>query len=139
MAMADIACHGKDSPVRLAEISQRQDIALNYLEQIFVNLKKSKLVISVRGPGGGYKLTSSSDKIFISDVLSAITPELKMTRCQANENCVSNNAKCLTHKLWVGLENNIMNYLSSVSLQDIAAGNIQVPILQNKQRFIEVL
>ena len=71
-AMLDLALHGKSGPVSLAEISQRQDISLSYLEQLFSKLRRKELVSSVRGPGGGYQLSRMDNEIFIADVVDAV-------------------------------------------------------------------
>jgi len=55
-AMLDVALHSNQGPVSLSEISERQEISLSYLEQLFARLRKNGLVSSVRGPGGGYIL-----------------------------------------------------------------------------------
>lgn len=122
MAMVDIAINYQGSPISLQKISSRQDITLNYLEQIFMKLRKEGLVKSIRGPGGGYVLAKSTDKISICDIVSSVDESIIMTRCTGNddeEGCFKNNTKCATHHLWEGLTNKINDYLESVNLSDI--------------------
>lgn len=123
MAMVDIAFHSDGLPIKLAQVSERQNIALNYLEQIFVKLKKAELVYSIKGPGGGYKLARKPEDISIAHILFAMSKSFQMTRC-SSEFCLKDNLKCLTHNLWKGLENNIINYFSSISLSDVTKNNL---------------
>lgn len=117
-AMLDLALHAEDGPVSLADISQRQDISLSYLEQLFAKLRRHKLVVSVRGPGGGYQLGRSHDAVFISEVVDAVSESLDTTRCQNKGDC-QNGEKCLTHHLWSDLSDQIHTFLSEISLADL--------------------
>jgi Rrf2 family iron-sulfur cluster assembly transcriptional regulator len=121
MAMVDLAMHGGNGPVTLAQIAGRQDIALNYLEQIFMKLRKSGLVQSVRGPGGGYIMPEGSMEIKIAEIVMAVDESIKMTRCndKSEGGCRASGTKCLTHNLWEGLSKQIFNYLNSVTIADI--------------------
>lgn len=119
MAVIDIADSDSNQPVSLLTISERQNISLSYLEQIFSRLKKSGIVESVKGPGGGYVLGRDRKKITINEIIKAMGETIKMTRCSdTKKSCTSNRAKCKTHHLWHGLENQISNYLGSISLDD---------------------
>ena len=120
MAMVDLASVGHAKPVSLAEISERQEIPLAYLEQIFAKLRKSGLVKSVRGPGGGYQLLRPAAETWVSDIIMAAEEPIKMTRCDSGPSgCMKPKTRCLTHDLWEGLGAQIYNYLRSVSLEDI--------------------
>jgi Rrf2 family iron-sulfur cluster assembly transcriptional regulator len=127
MALVDLATHGKEKPVVLAEIAERQEIALTYLEQIFSKLKKDGIVHAFRGPGGGYKLTKPAAETWISDIIVAVDEPIKMTRCNhdPSKGCLSTKARCLTHDLWDGLGNQIFGYLRSVSLEDVCARRVR--------------
>ena len=120
-AMLDLALHGTERPVSLADISGRQDISLSYLEQLFAKLRRNDLVTSVRGPGGGYMLSRTSDDTRVSDIIMAVDEPIKATRCSPGspEGCKSNKSRCLTHDLWEELGNHIYLYLCSVSLADV--------------------
>lgn len=131
MAMVDIAlCHkmeGSSKAVSLAEIADRQDITVAYLEQIFSKLKSAEIVKSIRGPGGGYILNQEATEINVSQILQAVDEDIKIKGCTGHsdgKSCVNNKAKCLTHDLWDGLSNNINSYLNSASLEDIINRNI---------------
>ncbi len=121
MAMADLAHHSNGKPVALADIAERQEISLSYLEQLFGRLRKGGLVSSVRGPGGGYLLARPSDEMRVSDIIAAVDEAIKTTRCSAGSpsGCHQDQSRCLTHDLWVELSNQIYLYLSSVSLADV--------------------
>jgi Rrf2 family iron-sulfur cluster assembly transcriptional regulator len=120
MAMADIAVHSRDEPVNLAAVAARQEISLEYLEQLFLKLRRSGLVESTRGPGGGYSLSRDSEDIRISDIVCAVDEPLRVTRCQGDaiDGCVSGK-QCLTHDLWSALGRQIYGFLSAITLGDV--------------------
>ncbi|HLT14431.1 MAG TPA: Fe-S cluster assembly transcriptional regulator IscR [Marinobacter sp.] len=117
-AMLDLALHGSEGPVSLADISARQEISLSYLEQLFSRLRRQKLVVSVRGPGGGYRLSRSADDVYIAEVVDAVSESLDTTRCGNKGDC-QNGEKCLTHHLWSDLTDQIHQFLSDISLGDL--------------------
>lgn len=121
MAMVDLASHSSGSPVALADIADRQEISLSYLEQLFGRLRKGSLVKSVRGPGGGYLLARLAAHTRISDIILAVDEPIQTTRCTpgAPSGCHTNQGRCLTHDLWEALGNQIYMYLSSVTLADV--------------------
>jgi Rrf2 family iron-sulfur cluster assembly transcriptional regulator len=127
MAMVDIALYTDSGrPSKLEAISIRQGIDKSYLEQIFVALRRKGLVNSVKGPGGGYKLTKDLTKISVAEILIAVEENTEMTRCarkeEENRGCMANGAKCLTHHLWVALGQNIEQFFQQVTLADICEG-----------------
>ena len=81
MAMADLARNGADRAVSLAEIATRQEISLSYLEQLFARLRKSGLVKSVRGPGGGYRLAREACETAVAEIVLAVDEPIRATRC----------------------------------------------------------
>lgn len=122
MAMVDLSYYGGgDKITALHEIAERQEIAINYLEQLFSKLKKHNLVESHKGPGGGYILSKLPKDISVLEIINAAGEDIKMTRCEKNsDGClVKSNKICFTHALWDGLDRTINNYLDSVSLQDV--------------------
>ncbi|MBO0613336.1 MAG: hypothetical protein RL122_1796 [Pseudomonadota bacterium] len=119
-AMLDLALHNGDQPVSLAEISERQDISLSYLEQLFAKLRKAGLVVSMRGPGGGYQLNGTPESIVIADIISAVDENVDATRCGGLGDC-QDNKRCLTHDLWMDLSNQIRVFLSEITLADMTA------------------
>ncbi|MFZ9642844.1 MAG: Fe-S cluster assembly transcriptional regulator IscR [Candidatus Methylopumilus sp.] len=121
-AMLDLAMNEADKPVTLAGISERQSISLSYLEQLFSRLRRSGLVKSVRGPGGGYRIAKSLDVISISEIISAVDELIDATQCGGHENC-HDEGRCMTHDLWSSLNVKILEYLSGISLADLIANN----------------
>ncbi len=117
-AMVDLALrHGK-GPVTLAGISERQDISLSYLEQLFGKLRRHSLVDSVRGPGGGYTLAKPLETVSVADIIRAVDEPIDATQCGGKENCRDEH-RCMTHDLWVSLNAKIYEYLDSVTLGDL--------------------
>ncbi len=121
MAMVDLAGDEDGGPVPLAEIALRQEISLAYLEQLFAKLRRSGLVKSVRGPGGGYLLAHHRNDTRIADIVLAVDEPLEVVRCKPGEavGCRGDRSRCLTHDLWEELGRQIHLYLSSVSLGDV--------------------
>ncbi len=121
MAMADLASHGQDiKAVSLAEISGRQEISLSYLEQLFAKLRRSGLVKSVRGPGGGYRLARPAGETRVADIILAVDEPIAATRCRSGaKGCTSTGARCVTHDLWEELGRQIHVFLASVTLADV--------------------
>ena len=121
-AMLDIAYYDRGNPISLPEIAERQGISLSYLEQLFSRLKKSGLVESIKGPGGGYKLSKNANDIVISEVIKAVDESVETTACNGKANC-HNNKQCLSHNLWEDLGAEINNFLSDVTLQQVILKN----------------
>ncbi len=142
MAMTDLALNGQAGrPISLSEISERQQISLSYLEQLFARLRKAGLVKSARGPGGGYTLARIAGDLFVSEIVLAVDEPIKATRCELTSNklgankklaqslgkdqaareigCMPGGQRCLTHNLWEDLGVAIHDYLSQVSLDDV--------------------
>jgi len=126
MALADLANRAQDRPVSLATVAQNQEISLSYLEQLFARLRRHRLVTSVRGPGGGYRLARPADEIRIADIVLAVDEPIRTTRCQPGspEGCRRNKSRCLTHDLWEELGRQIRMFLNAVSLADVCAGRV---------------
>ena len=114
-AMLDLALHYDKGPITLADISQRQEISLSYLEQLFSRLRKNGLVDSARGPGGGYRLSRDAYDIAVAEVISAVDETVDATRCKRKGNCL-HSERCLTHDLWCDLSDQIFNFLANISL-----------------------
>jgi Rrf2 family iron-sulfur cluster assembly transcriptional regulator len=128
MAMADLAGHAEGRAVPLAEIAERQELSLSYLEQLFARLRRRGLVKSVRGPGGGYRLARPADHTTVADVVVAVDEPLRATRCAGHDaarGCMRGGARCLTHALWEETGRQIIDYLSSVTLADVLAGRLR--------------
>ena len=122
-AMIDLALRSGKGPVTLSGISQRQAISLSYLEQLFGKLRRHEIVESIRGPGGGYSLARKADKVTVADIIIAVDEPLDATQCGGKESChgadAATGARCMTHELWATLNEKMVDYLDSVSLQDL--------------------
>ncbi|MDA9568298.1 Fe-S cluster assembly transcriptional regulator IscR [Gammaproteobacteria bacterium] len=132
-AMLDLALHKNQGPVNLSDISSRQAISLSYLEQLFSKLRRSGLVSSVRGPGGGYELKRGSGEIFIAQIIDAVDESVDTTKCQGAGDCQGGET-CLTHYLWEDLSEQIHTFLESISLADLVAKNEVKKIADNQDR-----
>ena len=122
-AMIDLALRSGKGPVTLSGISQRQAISLSYLEQLFGKLRRHQIVESIRGPGGGYSLARKADKVTVADIIIAVDEPLDATRCGGKDSChgadAATGARCMTHELWATLNETMVDYLDSVTLQDL--------------------
>lgn len=122
MAMADLASRSNGTVVPLASISERQELSLTYLEQLFAKLRRGGLVESTRGPGGGYRLACAPHDITISAIMLAVEEPVQMTRCHLEDaqpgGCVGD-SRCLTHDLWRALGDHIVSFLGGVTLGDV--------------------
>ncbi|AOF52504.1 Fe-S cluster assembly transcriptional regulator IscR [Rodentibacter caecimuris] len=119
-AVLDIALNAESGPVSLADISERQNISLSYLEQLFAKLRRDGLVKSVRGPGGGYQLGLPSDSISVGMIISAVNENIHVTKCLGRGNC-QNGKECLTHALWEDLSNRIESFLNEITLAELVS------------------
>lgn len=117
-AMVDLAIREEKNPVTLSAISERQKISLSYLEQLFGKLRRSKIVESVRGPGGGYNLAKPAEKITIDEIIVAVDEPLDATRCGGRGDCHGDKT-CITHDLWMGLNDRMKEYLREITLQHL--------------------
>jgi Rrf2 family iron-sulfur cluster assembly transcriptional regulator len=130
-AMLDVALHSKKGPVPLADISERQEISLSYLEQLFSRLRREKLVESVRGPGGGYRLGRQAKDIAVGEVIRAVDESVDATRCQGHSDC-QGGERCLTHSLWQDLSERISLFLDGITLGELMEKG-DVKIVANRQ------
>lgn len=136
-AMLDVALHKDKGPVPLADISERQGISLSYLEQLFARLRRSGIVSSVRGPGGGYQLGRAAGDISVAAVIHAVDESIDATRCQGKSDC-HGGTRCLTHSLWSGLSERIDEFLSAITLAELVAQqDVQALSEQQKKRYGE--
>lgn len=118
-AMIDLALRQQSGPVTLAGISQRQNISLSYLEQLFGKLRRHALVESTRGPGGGYALARQPGEITVADIILSVDEPIDATSCGGKENCNGEAGRCMTHDLWAALNTRMVEFLDSVTLQTL--------------------
>ncbi|MDF1790846.1 MAG: Rrf2 family transcriptional regulator [Thalassobaculaceae bacterium] len=126
MAMCDLASSAQGRPISLAEIAQRQDISLSYLEQLFARLRRAGLVRSVRGPGGGYLPGKPIAEMRIAAIVQAVDNESPRNPCSpgAPHCCADKEHTCVTHDLWEQLGNQMLWFLNRVSVEDVLAGRV---------------
>ena len=141
-AMLDLAVHDGEGPISLADISDRQGISLSYLEQLFAKLRRRELVQSVRGPGGGYRLSRAAGEIFVAEIVDSVDENVDATKCSGRADCQGGET-CLTHELWSDLSEQIHQFLNGIDLasliekrgvQQVAARQLQ----QRRDEFVRV-
>jgi Rrf2 family iron-sulfur cluster assembly transcriptional regulator len=140
-AMLDLAFHSQMKPVTLTDIAARQTISLSYLEQLFARLRRANMVKGIRGPGGGYTLAGKANDINIADIIAAVDEPLDATKCGGEANC-QKEQPCLTHDLWMGLSEQIRDYLKGITLAQLLEKHRVQEIAkrqdQNAQQVIEI-
>jgi Rrf2 family iron-sulfur cluster assembly transcriptional regulator len=128
MAMADLARQGgAERAVTLADIASRQDISVSYLEQLFAKLRRSGIVASARGPGGGYRLARPPAHIAVIEVVLAVEEPIRATACEAGSvlSCQGRTERCITHDLWHELTRHIENFLGDLTLADVIENRVR--------------
>jgi|TARA_B110000914_G_scaffold63846_1_gene55676 Rrf2 family iron-sulfur cluster assembly transcriptional regulator len=127
MALADLAKFNSANPVSLRDISLRQSISLDFLEQIFAKLKKHSIVKSIRGTNGGYILSKDPDQIKLSNILNAVDEKIKTIKCkkESKKGCNSKTSKCITHNLWDELEIHINYFFEQKNLKDLISNSTE--------------
>ena len=136
-AMLDLALHANHNPVSLADISKRQHISLSYLEQLFSKLRQARLVSSIRGPGGGYRLSLPASELFIAQIIDAVNESIDATSCGGSGDCQGGEV-CLTHYLWQDLSVQIHKFLNGISLASLVERH-DVRDVAQRQNLIEGL
>lgn len=131
-SILDLAIGEGGPPRALAGISERQDISLSYLEQLFALLRRRGLVRSVRGPGGGYHLGKDASQISVAEVIEAVNETTDATRCKGQGDC-QHGETCLTHHLWMDLSDQIRAFLHQISLADLVA-NTDIQAIAMRQQ-----
>jgi len=124
-ALVALALISEDAPVTLRQISEVEDISLHYLEQLFSKLRKGKVVVSVKGPGGGYILARPARDIAVGTILELVEEPMTPVSCivDGNDSCRRYDI-CRTRSLWAELGNKIKDYLDSVSIHDLCEQSI---------------
>ena len=126
MALIDIAKFNNINPVSLRDISLRQGISVDFLEQIFFKLRKNEIVKSIRGIQGGYILNKSPSEIKLNDIFDAIDEKVKTVQCkkESKKSCNGKSTKCVTHDLWNELEIHINTFFEQKSLEDLVSKKV---------------
>lgn len=118
-AMVTLNLYSHGSPVNLRDISLRESISLTYLEQLFVKLRRGKLVRSVRGPGGGYLLARPADAIHVDEIIDSVEESLVPIACMDQKHGCLCDDQCVTHNVWHGLAERIRDFLASITLAEL--------------------
>tara|TARA_Y100000385_G_scaffold40110_1_gene37279 strand:- start:23 stop:481 length:459 start_codon:yes stop_codon:yes gene_type:complete len=126
VALADLAFLEAGELASLADISRRQNISLPYLEQLFVKLRRGNLVVSVRGPNGGYRLARLAHDIRVVEILEAVdeTVDALQTGAGASGGVSGSRAQSVTNRLWEGLSAQVYVYLHQTRLSDVVANTL---------------
>ncbi|MCP4076461.1 MAG: Rrf2 family transcriptional regulator [Gammaproteobacteria bacterium] len=127
-SLLDMVMNSDKGPVSLAEISKRQGISLSYLEQLFAKMRRNNLVVSTRGPGGGYSLSAAPEEVSISDIICAVDEKVEVT----NKDALVGSAAyepCLTEQLWEELSDQISTYLTNISLADMIKNQPETAVI----------
>ena len=130
MALVDLARFDDINPVSLRDISLRQGISIDYLEQIFSKLKKNEIVKSIRGTQGGYVLNKNPNDIKLTNIFHAVDEKVKTVQCKkdSKKGCNGKATKCITHNLWDELEIHINTFFERKSLKDLLNNNKETRI-----------
>ena len=136
-AALDLALHESNDFISISDLALRQSIPGPYLEQLFRNLRKAGILISHRGPGGGYKLSRPSNEIKIGQIISAVEDRMDATQCSGEGNC-SAGSKCLAHNLWTDLNHQVQSFLMDKSLEDVLidSSNNKSSTLNNNKKLL---
>lgn len=119
-AMVSLNLTVGDTPVSIREIAEREEISLSYLEQLFVKLRRGRIVDSVRGPGGGYVLARGADQIRVDEIIDSVEETLIPVSCMDEGQCnCLHDTRCVTHGVWQGLGERIRQFLASITLADL--------------------
>lgn len=129
-AALDLALHESNDFIAISDLASRQSIPGPYLEQLFRNLRKAGILISHRGPGGGYKLSRPSSEIKVGQIISAVEDRMDATQCSGEGNC-SAGTKCLAHNLWTDLNHQVQSFLMDKSLEDVLNRSADKNLSQN--------
>ena len=118
--MLDIAQHDTGEPVRIKDISARQDISLKYLEQIVSVLVRANYLRSIRGPQGGYRLTKRPEEYVVGDILRLTEGSLSPVECLSTDRNECPRAdSCVTLRIWKELDEAIRSVVDKYTLEDL--------------------
>lgn len=117
-ALTELCALQNDGPVALSDISNRQNIEITYLEQLFRKLRLAGIVESVRGRKGGYIYAKDPLFISIKDIMNAVDEDLDATSCNGSSTC-HHGKKCNAHNLWSDLNNVVDSFLSNVTISHL--------------------
>ena len=126
-AMVELAISEGDRPVPLAQLAQKQNLSIKYLENLFHQLREHRLVLSSRGPHGGYRLARPAGEITVLEVAQALDGHLQLVECVGNSRFCDQVAHCLTYPLWAELSKVLEERMSQISLEMLARNDLSIP------------
>lgn len=135
-AVLDLALHSNPGPVTLADIAERQNLSVSYLEQLFSKLRKNDVVQAVRGPGGGYLLHRGAQDTTISQIIDAVEERVDARKCGGGTGC-QKGLVCLTHTLWQDLNDQVHGFLQGVSIQSLMQRDCVQTIRRRQDQLID--
>lgn len=118
-AMVSLHLHSDGTPTSIKDIAAREDISSTYLEQLFVKLRRGRIVESVRGPGGGYILARPAHSIQVDQIIDSVEETLVPVSCMEQNGRCACDDQCVTHMVWQGLGEKIRTFLGSITLEDL--------------------
>jgi len=110
---------GKAGPLQIKVIAERQNISNKYLEQLIAIIKSAGLVRSIRGPHGGYVLAKSPEDIKLSEIFRVLEGPVFTVECVENKEACASFADCITRRLWIEVNDAILNVLTNKTLQNL--------------------
>jgi Rrf2 family iron-sulfur cluster assembly transcriptional regulator len=106
-------------PISIKDIAKKEDLSLNYLEQLFVMLRRNEIVKSIRGPGGGYILARPAHSIRVDEIIDSVEETLVPVSCMEKNGECACFEKCVTRTVWQGLGEKIRHFLASITLEEL--------------------
>ena len=136
-AVIDLAIYAKEEPVSLAEVAERQNISISYLEQLIAKLKKVGIVQSTRGAQGGYSLAKEPECISVGDILRALEGNLSPVDCSAvagegETECASSDF-CVTKYVWKRISDSINDTVNGIFLSELVTESEKVKNMANEK------
>lgn len=119
-ALLDLAIHQHIGPTPINELAKRQHISPTYLERLAGIMRQKGLLKSIRGKHGGYVLAKSPEEITLAEIINAVDEGIDTTKCKGKGNCHNGSGMCLTHHLWVELNDKIAHFLGNITLENLA-------------------
>lgn len=120
--IVDIAMHGTDAPVRIKDISERQDITVKYLEKLAGQLKQAGYMSGKPGPKGGVSLSKSPKDITVGELISLLEGDICFVKCTEDPSVCDKPNDCKTHKLWADVTRLVQEKLNSITVHDLIIG-----------------
>jgi len=119
-AMFELAKNYEKGPLTIKEIATRQGVSISYLEQLLNKLRKSKLITSQKGPGGGYIINKKPEEISVGLILNSLEGPVAIAQClDPSAKSCKRVEGCVTRLLWKSLGEKIEDFLDTINLSDL--------------------